>query len=215
MKFTIVFLLGLVVSPFQVHATLLNGGFEDGSRWGNLTEFFGTWEVASSYTDARGITFTPTEGSFFLDFWGNEDLWQGVSWKKGDQLSYDWAETVGTRPEFGGISLLVYPTEDISLVPFLSEGINIFDSVTGFTSTTHTFTEDSLEFSGLVFQAQGISTLGFDPETNPAIFSHILLDNVKITSVSSPGGVLLMIVSLPFWVSRHRRISRKRESAQA
>jgi hypothetical protein len=209
MKFRIIFFFGLVVSSFQVHATVMNGGFEQGSNyWGGLTETFGFAEVSSSYTDGKGIEFNPTEGSFFYNFWGNEDLHQGLSWKKGDQLSYDWAVAVGTNPNVSGASLFVSPTSGPGLEEnLLGPGNTTFDSVTGFYSTTHIFTDDSSEHPGLVFQAQGDSPMfGLtDPEVG-----HILLDNVSITSVPLPGSVLLMITSLLFGYSG-RLISQKRE----
>jgi len=213
MKPTIVLLFGLAISSFQTHAaSLCNGGFEEGSMcWSGLTETFGFAEVTSSYTDGRGVTFTPTEGLFFYNFWGNEDLYQGVSWKKGDQLSYDWAVAEGTNPDLSSVSLFVEPTEGIGLFPVLSPDETTFNSVTGFNSTTHIFTEDSPERSGLVFQAQGVSPFG---GVTDAEVGHILLDNVKITMVPLPGSALLMITSLLFGYSG-RRIFRKRERAEA
>jgi hypothetical protein len=205
------FFFGLVISSFQVHATVCDGGFEEGGMcWGGLTEIYGFAEVSSSYTDGKGIKFNPTEGSFFYNFWGGEDLYQELSWKKGDQLSYDWAVAVGTSPGFSGADLFVSPTSGIGLLEsLLGPGNTTFNSDTGFYSTTHIFTDDSLgvEAPGLVFQANGeFPMFGFtDLEVG-----HILLDNVSITSVPLPGSALLMITSLLFGYSG-RRISQKRE----
>ena len=211
MKFRIMFFFGLVIYSFQAHASVCNGGFEQGFKcWGGLTETFGFAEVASSYTDGRGITFTPTEGSNFYNFWGGEDLHQGLSWKKGDQLSYDWAVAEGTNPNVNGASLFVSPTDGIGLFEsLLGPGSTTFDSATGFYSTTHIFTDDSSLSSspGLVFQAQG--QFPSASLTNPEV-GHILLDNVSITNVPLPGSALFMITSLLLGYSG-RRISQKRE----
>jgi hypothetical protein len=193
-KFLIVLLVGLAFSSFQGQATgICNGGFEDGlSCWGSLDGDFGFKEVTSSYTDGRGITFTPSEGSSFLNLWGEEDLYQEISWKKGDQLSFDLAETVGTNPDAPGVGLSMKFIQGNELYSEYA----ILVSGTTLESVSHTFTEDSWEDSGLVFQAFYTSF----PEgnfTNEEL-GRILIDNIQVTSVPLPGGVLLMATSLLF-----------------
>ncbi len=213
LKPALILVTSLTACSFQTQASLCNGGFEDGlTCWGGLTEEFGFKEVIPSYTDGRGITFTPTEGSFFLNLWGNNDIAQRFSWQAGDQISFDWAEAPGTR--FPRISLFAALFNGISLEERLN--LSVSDTTT-FSTFNHTFTQDSsaLAFgSSLVFQAQGVMPYVHHGITNEEV-GHILIDNVQFTTASDPDSAVpepdtafLMGIAMLFGLCN--RIARKR-----
>lgn len=204
-KFYLILLISLLTSSFHVNATVCNGGFENGHTcWSNLTEGFGFSEIETSYTDANSTIYTSTEGSFFFNFWGNDDLFQSVSWKKGDILSFDYTQTIATTSPNEGVSLIVGLTNGPEVTKTISDGLPAIKAGSGqFETFSYTFLEDSTDDSGLFFQASDRFPLEFDFD-NPNEIEHILLDNVQISGVPLPGGVLFMATALLLLYSSSR-----------
>lgn len=208
LKNTLIFVTSLAICSFQIQASLCNGGFEDGlTCWGGLTEEFGYKEVISSYTDGRGITFSPTEGTSFVNLWGSNDLAQRVSWEIGDQVSFDWATALGTNPNVANTGLFAGLFDGLTLIR--SFGLSQSNSdTTVFNTFSYTFTEDSPEFGTLAFQALGTQpTFGL----TDAEVGHILIDNVQFAPGSAmPEPDTAFLIGAALLLGLNNRIARKR-----
>lgn len=193
----------LTACSFQASAiSITNGGFENGmSGWGGLTETFGFAEVVSSYTDIKGTTYLPTEGTHFLNFWGNEDRVQGLSWSKGDQISFDYTTTEGADPSFSsGLFFGVFDGLSALESPSFSHETPIPNST--FRTLTYIFTQDSPVYGLIAFQALGI----FPGQglTNQEV-GHILIDNVQVSSIPLPTAFFMFVPALAGLLSLRRK----------
>ena len=198
----------LTACSFQASAiSITNGGFENGmSGWGGLTETFGFAEVVSSYTDITGTTYLPTEGTHFLNFWGNEDRAQTLSWSKGDQISFDYATTEAAYPyASSGLFFGVFSGLSPLQAPSFSHETPVFDSPvldSLFKRVTYTFTQNSPSDSLIAFQAQGISP--GQGLTNQEV-GHILIDNIQVSSIPLPTAFFMFVPALVGLLSLRRK----------
>lgn len=194
----------LAVCSFQASAiSITNGGFEDGmSGWGGLTETFGFASVVSSYTDGTGTAYSPTEGTRFLNFWGNEDRARILSWSKGDQISFDYAITEGAIPSISDASLFFGVFNGISplTAPSFSHEVPVLGSA--FNTAIYTFTQNSPLDGLIAFQARGIQP--GQGETNQDV-GHILIDNIQVSSVPLPAAFFMFAPALAGLLSLRRK----------